>query len=322
MSGTASVPTQFQAAVTATGLQLDNNFSTIVAYLNDPTNRTNYGTDGGTTNTLVINPSPPVATGYSAGLTITFRAAFSSSGAVVANVSGLGNASVLDQQGRQLTVSAIIQGSVYQMAHNGTSAFNLLSSNAIVASQPAFTSITSGAGTYTVSSGSVRIRIRGGGGGGGGGVDTAVGGGGGDTRFGILLAGGGGGGPARASIAGGFGGTATGATVNIVGGRGMIGLTDAVAAFTFGGAGGNGWLGGAGSFGTTGGVGVTAGSPNTGAGGGGSVAAGGGGAGAYFEHNFLSPSASYTYSVGVGGTAAAGAATGAAGIILIETFFA
>ena len=320
MSGTAGVSTQFQAAVTATGLQLDNNFGQLVAYANDPTNRANYATDGGTTNTLVINPSPPVIGGYTAGLTITFRAAFSSSGAVVANVNGLGNASVLDQQQRQLTVSALIAGSVYQMAYNGTSAFNLLSPNAIVANQPALTTLTSGAGTYTVSAGAVRIRVRGVGPGGGGANGIGGGSAGGNTQFGILLAGGGRGGTAAA--AGGVGGTATGATINLIGGAGTHGNGGV------GGAGGDSSLGGGGSGGTTSSVGVTSGAPNTGGGGGGSnngdagAAGGGGGSGSTFEHNFLTPASSYTYSVGVGGTAAGGAATGAAGIIMIETFFA
>lgn len=193
MSGTASVPTQFQAAVTATGLQLDNNFSTIVAYLNDPTNRMNYAADGGSTNTLVINPSPAVTGGYSAGLTITFRAAFSNSGAVVANVNGLGNASVLDQQQRQLTSSAIIAGSVYQMAYNGTSAFNLLSPNAVQASGPTATLFTVGTYTFTAASGVVWARVDIQAGGGSGGIaaassnNTAISSGGGAGGYGWLI---------------------------------------------------------------------------------------------------------------------------------------
>lgn len=187
MSGTASVATQFQGAVTATGLQLDNNFSQLVSYLNDPTNRTNYGTDGGTTNTLVINPSPPVVGGYSAGLTITFRAAFTNNGAVVANVSGIGNASVLDQQGRQLTSSAIVSGSVYQMAHNGTSAFNILSPNNIAANAPTATTYEA-AGTYTFTAAAgvvwqILEAVGGGGGGGNTGTGPSAGGGGGAGAY-------------------------------------------------------------------------------------------------------------------------------------------
>lgn len=326
MSGTVGVSTQFAGAVTATGLQLDSNFNSLVSYANDPTNRANYGTDGGTTNTLVINPSPPVVGGYSAGLTITFRAAFTNSGAVVANVSGIGNSSVLDQQGRQLTVSAIIGGSVYQMAYNGTSAFNLLSPNTILASQPALTELTSGAGTYTVSAGAVRIRVRGVGAGGGGGGATGNGGSGGATRFGTLFGdGGGAGGAANGTPDGGNFGTATGATINICGGSGQGGsLTSG------GGSGGNSAFGGGGggARGTSGTANANPVGINTGGGGGGaaiaSSGAGGGGGGGYFEHNFVPPAATYTYTVGAAGTGGAGASgtTGSAGRIIIETFLA
>lgn len=326
MSGTASVPTQFQSAVTATGQQLDNNFSTIVAYLNDPTNRMNYGADGGSTNTLVINPTPALSTGYSAGVTIIFRAAFSNTGAVVANVSGLGNASVLDQQGRQLTVSAIIAGCMYQIAYNGTSAFNLLSPNYLanaVGAQPAFTSLLSGAGTYTVSAGAVRIHVRGVGGGGGGGGTGGAGSAGGSTKFGVLLAGGGGGGSTGLVHSGGLGSTATGAQINIngaLGGSGIVATGGAIggcgAASVFGGAGSNGVAD------ATVTVGISTAAPNSGSGGGGgadiSNAGGGGGAGAYFEHTFIPPAATYTYTVGAGG---AGTSNGATGAIYITTYF-
>lgn len=323
MSGTASVPTQFQAAVTATGLQLDNNFNTIVGYLNDPTNRTNYAADGGTTNTLIINPSPAMTNGYSAGLTILFRASITNTGAVVANVNSLGNASVFDQQGRQLTVSAIVAGGMYAMSHNGTSGFMLLSPNSIVASQPALVSLTSGVGTYTVSSGAVRIRVRGVGGGGGGAFNAAASAGGG-TRFGILLAGGGAGGRTTASGGtggGGAGGTATGATIIMQGGSGNA----CGAAGSIGGNGGASAFGGGGGGGNAGVTAVPS-APTTGGGGGGEVDAtqggGGGGAGAYFEHNFVPPATTYSYTVGAGGANGGGGGTGAVGIILIETFFA
>jgi hypothetical protein len=86
---TASVPNTFASAVTATGLQLDTNYNTIVAYLNEPLNRNNYAADSGNTNTIVLTFSPAVSA-YSAGLEITFKAANTNSGAAVINANSLG----------------------------------------------------------------------------------------------------------------------------------------------------------------------------------------------------------------------------------------
>lgn len=118
MSGTASVPTQFAAAVTATGQQLDNNFSTVVAYLNDPTNRNNFAVSSGT-GTYVVSISPAPG-GYTAGLEITFQAGNTNTAAVALNVNGLGVVSALNQDQSAMTASQIIASGVYKAVHNGT----------------------------------------------------------------------------------------------------------------------------------------------------------------------------------------------------------
>lgn len=118
MSGTASVPTQFAAAVTATGLQLDNNFNTVVAYLNDPTNRNNFAVSSGT-GTYAVTISPPPG-GYTAGLEITFQAGNTNTAAVALNVNGLGVVNMLNQDSSALTVSQIIANGVYKSVYNGT----------------------------------------------------------------------------------------------------------------------------------------------------------------------------------------------------------
>ena len=119
MSGTASVPNSFASAVTATGAQLDTNYASIIAYVNDPTNRNNYAADTGNTNTIVLTMSPPVL-GYTAGLGITFKAANTNSGASVVNVNALGNKSLVNPGGGALTSAQVTIGSTYEAVYDGT----------------------------------------------------------------------------------------------------------------------------------------------------------------------------------------------------------
>ena len=116
---TASVPNTFQNAVTATGLQLDNNFGTIVAYLNDPLNRNNYAADTGNTNTVVLTFSPPV-TAYSAGLEITFKVANTNTGATKLNANTVSAAPLVQPGGSDLASGQIQAGGIYKAAYNGS----------------------------------------------------------------------------------------------------------------------------------------------------------------------------------------------------------
>lgn len=119
MSGTASVANTFQSAVTATGLQLDNNFATIVAYINDPTNRNNYAADSGNTATFAIALSPAPG-GYTAGLEITFKAANANAAAAQVNVNSLGAKNIVDQNGQSLILNAMPAGSIVKAVYDGT----------------------------------------------------------------------------------------------------------------------------------------------------------------------------------------------------------
>lgn len=125
MSGTASVPNTFQAAVTATGLQLDQNYSTVVAYLNDPTNRNNFSADGGTTNTVVTTFSPPVVGGYTAGLELAWKWAATPTGGVVLNANGLGNIAVVNPDGSALLAGQGTVGGIGKSVYDGTRAIFL-----------------------------------------------------------------------------------------------------------------------------------------------------------------------------------------------------
>jgi hypothetical protein len=120
MSGTAAVQNTFASQSGNIPLsQLDANFSTVVAYLNDPTNRNNYAADSGSANTYAVAISPP-ALGYSAGLEITFRATNANTGAAVLNVNALGAVNLINGDGTSLSSGQIAAGSIVKATHNGT----------------------------------------------------------------------------------------------------------------------------------------------------------------------------------------------------------
>lgn len=207
-----------------------------------------------------------------------------------------------------------------------------------------------GAGTYTLPSSPrtplyIRVRLVGAGGGGGGSGSAAgsSGGTGGTTFFRVgaspdLLVGVGGNGGGLTGGAGGSGGTASlgsgpvgialqgggGAGGGIGGGVNVLGGSTGGSSAFGGGAAGSGF-GGAGS----------AAPANTGggAGGGGSngtatvATGGGGGAGGFVDAIITSPASSYSYSVGVGGTAGSagtsglGGGVGGSGLIIVEEYY-
>jgi hypothetical protein len=196
-----------------------------------------------------------------------------------------------------------------------------------------FQYLTSGSSaTYTRPSGCTAIRIRGWAGGGGGAAESTNGGSaGGDTIFNSVHAAGGSGGAhggnlVNAGGAGGTGGSGT-ATMRWPGNAGHASSNSG--GFNPGGNGGGTALGGAGLGGPGAGG---AGGANTGAGGGGGAATtsgaatgSGGGAGEYFELYIASPSSTYTYTIGAGGSggAAGGSAggSGGSGMIIVEEFY-
>lgn len=221
--------------------------------------------------------------------------------------------------------------------------------------QPTQTKLTSGSGTYTTPAGVVRIAVRQvGAGGGGGSSGTTVGnagGVGGNTTFGTVTANGGAGGqpgttnPTAGLIIGGAGGAAgtsgTGtASLRLTGGNGAAGGTcpnNGSGAQSGGGAGGGApFFAGFGAGGNTySAIAGNAAPANSGGGGGGGgpppiagySSSGGGGPGEYVEIQIANPAASYTYSVGAGGTGATAGTNGFAGgnggsgVILIDEYY-
>jgi hypothetical protein len=197
---------------------------------------------------------------------------------------------------------------------------------------------TSGSGTYTRPDGCVYIKVRmcgGGSGGSGGGNTGASGGAGGDTTFGTSLLTAGGGTPGGAGTGGG-GGTVTvnSPAIDLGSQPGQAGDANAVSPTRAGTGGSTPYFGGggAGATGTQIGGGGTTNSGGGGQGGGagaGTIVGAGGGSGGYVHALIASPSATYSYSVGAGGTAGAAsggaapqiAGVGAAGKIEVEEYY-
>ena len=195
---------------------------------------------------------------------------------------------------------------------------------------PQVTAYTSGSGTYTTPTNTKYLFVELVGAGGGGGATAGAGGNGGTTTFGSsLLSATGGSGGSVATGGPGSGGSGSGGDVNIVGGQGGAGPQPVPASYAPGGSGGNSAFGGGAGQSQAASAGTTAGTNTGGGGSGGSGAAsagsaGGGGAGGYCRKLISSPSATYSYAVGAGGTAGSGGTaggTGAAGLIIVTAYF-
>lgn len=124
MSGVLTIPNAFTNAVTATGAQLDADFNSVTAYINNPTNRNNYGADTGGTNTIAISFSPAVA-GFTGGLELTFKSANTNTGGVVLIPNSVGTRTIVNADGSALSAGQIQAGSVYKAIDDGTRAIFL-----------------------------------------------------------------------------------------------------------------------------------------------------------------------------------------------------
>ena len=240
-----------------------------------------------------------------------------------------------------------------RLAGNTTTAINFLSQTGtgLISAPPVWKTFTaptiqkflSGSGTYTTPADVLYIKVRvvgGGAGGGGANTDGTAGGNGGDTTFGssLIVANGGfsgnhGGG--NGAFPGGSGGSASLGIgpigIAVPGSDGASGQPAVPGASLPGGNGGASFFGG-GASGVQG-TGNSA-SANTGSGGGGGgsgatniSSGGGGGAGGYVEAIIYTPSPTYAYSVGTGGTLGGGGSssdnggTGGSGLIIVEEYY-
>ena len=308
------------------GTGLDDNLRQIQAEVAKWRDGTGYGvltlTSVSGTNTIVGTTSPaPTLAQYQKFL---LTPAATNTGATTLNVNSGGAKNVY--AGNSALVGGELHASIPVLVEYDGTQYQLLGP---VFRQPTRTVYTSGTGTHTTATGATRLNVRLiGGGGGGGAAKTNDGTAGGDTTFGSLTGSGGAAGATNAG-SGGSGGAASGGDFNIPGGSGGYGSLNG-STNSQGGEGGNGFFGGGAGSSASNGAGRNA-STNSGGGGSGGGDSGsntsgaGGGAGGYVEKLITAPAGSYSYAVGAagsGGSAGTNAGgNGAAGIIIVDTYF-
>lgn len=281
------------------------------------------------TNPVTLKSPASLAAAYS----VTFPAAVPASTKIIRMTSAGVLQNDLDVDNSSLEISG---SSIRVKASGVTSAMANFTA-------PTIQTFTTGSGTYTTPAGAKWLRVRmAGGGGGGSGSGTADGtaaGAGGSTTFGTRTASGGAGASTRLSAGAGVANSGSGYTVllSITGGQGQGGSvhpTTANGTQIHGGSGGMSILGNPAGGASAGSGGLTPqgyGAGGNGAGGdatNGLATGSGGGGGGYLEFYVTgSLSATYSYSVGSGGTAG-GAGTlgrvggaGSGGVIIVEEFY-
>lgn len=205
------------------------------------------------------------------------------------------------------------------IAVSGTCTITTSGTCTITTRAPTVQVLTSGTGaTYTTGSGASYIRVRGCGGGGGSGTTAA--GAGGTTSFSAsTMSATGGSAGTGTSGTGVLGGVGTNGQYNYTGNAGQATFTQAAGAFAPGMRGGASPLFGGANSGGAGAANSGAGAGNnsfSGAGSNGSTGAAGG----CFERIIAAPSATYTYTIGAGGTAGTSGFAGGTGVIVVEEF--
>lgn len=78
-----------------------------------------YAVDGGSTNTIVVNPTPAWSA-YAAGQFLWVKVANTNTGAATINVSGLGVKSIKKADGSDLGANLLYGGGIHMLCDNGT----------------------------------------------------------------------------------------------------------------------------------------------------------------------------------------------------------
>lgn len=124
----SSVPNSFATATSAIPLSyLDSDFSTIIGYINDLNNYSNYVADSGSVNAIILNyPNGITSTTISTGTALLFKAAVANTGASTLTVQVnsstiLASTSILNEDGSALTGNEILANGIYTVVYNGSS---------------------------------------------------------------------------------------------------------------------------------------------------------------------------------------------------------
>ena len=127
MTKPVSVPNSFTSVTSASGAQLDADFTALANAINDPNTYTNYLVDTGAANAYVVTfPAGSVPAAYAAGLQVEFKVTNTNTGSSTINVNGLGVVNILNSDGTAVGAGQI--SGVVCIVHNG-SVFQLLGVN-------------------------------------------------------------------------------------------------------------------------------------------------------------------------------------------------
>lgn len=127
--------------------QLDANFSTAYAAINDPSTYNNYLVDSGSANSIVASFAGGLTyTSYKAGDLISVKVAVTNTGATTINVNSIGSRNAINQGGSAMTAGQLVAAGVYDFVYDGTS-FQLIGmdtgTSAVFTGNPTFKPSTS-----------------------------------------------------------------------------------------------------------------------------------------------------------------------------------
>lgn len=122
MTKPITIPNTFASATSTIPLsQLDTNFSTISASLNDPATYASYAADTGVANAYVVNLDPaPSSLSSIVGLIVTFQPTYTNTGSATLNLNALGVINIVNYDSTALSANQIQAGSIVALSYNGT----------------------------------------------------------------------------------------------------------------------------------------------------------------------------------------------------------
>jgi hypothetical protein len=108
---------------------LDTNFTQIATFLNSANNYSNYLTDTGAANAIVVTTPTSITATYTAGLMLVVKVVAANTGATTINVNSLGLKNVTYPNAGTLSANALLAGSLAVLVYDGTSFILLAAAN-------------------------------------------------------------------------------------------------------------------------------------------------------------------------------------------------
>lgn len=113
-------PNLFAGATTGTTVQLDADFATVYAAVNDFNTMSNYLVDSGAANAYVVTLPANLTLSLAAGLMIQFKATNANTGASTLNANVTGVKNILNLNGTTLSAGQIALNAIVQVIYDGT----------------------------------------------------------------------------------------------------------------------------------------------------------------------------------------------------------